>query len=1433
MKQLYLALVALALTFTSVHAQMNYHFSAVQGTYSPLVGGIVPTVENAQSIYDTHDEGFANNIPIGFNFTYEGNSYTQIHANTNGFAAFRPFTQITDHANHDYYTADLGYGPYGRATQVRPILAPLWDDHDLFSTSDIKYLTTGTAPNRVFTLQWSRVYWDASASQLNIEFQLKLYETTNVVEFHYNRLPGALGSNPTAAIGITSTGTGPGAYIALSDASANPTASQFTNYYNISTKPATGQVYRFTSLCANDNTPPVISMNDVQEVFSNSSNPTYYLSPFNLAQITDNCDVNHSNTTVTPTSINCSSPGDATRRVANVAPYAQGNQAFYGSLGTPFEVKNLGGIYLTSLGAFDHNGDGIRGTQDGGIRVGIFDEWGFEVAQTIIKGNAEGIRGNYRFKAIHPVLLRRGRYVVVAKGYNDTELAGNAGIHGVGSYPAGDLGGGAIAYSGTSTYGNNDSTGGFTVPTNGDATANRYQAGTFEYYIGGGGETTLFTIRAEDINGNPAQKQGYVTLYCNPLDCTNDTIAPVVTTLNTSIHTNSNGVATINKFDVIDNVTDNCSIHYDSVFVSQTQFTCNNPVGADATLRQAASSNTSTGNQDFGGELGIPFTVNAANGIVINRLAAFDHNGDGINGTINGGVRVAIFSLNVIPFSKYANLDVTIVGNADGISGGYRYKNVSPVHLPPGNYIIVAKGYNANELNGNLKITGTNTNSNVDLGNGAISFTGNSRYGEANPATFTYPSNPDSYPNQYLAGSFFYSKPGSQDYTVTVTAKDNAGNIGQATATVTVICSGQLDPCANDVTPPTIVSKDITVTAGSNGSATIQPSDVIESVTDNCAVNTNSYSVTPSVFTCTGGGDATPRRPIVSPSNQGNQAFTGELGTPFRVNGAGIMINQLGAFDHLGDGINGTQNGGVRVAIFNANTRSIVQGLDVIVSGNGENFINNFRFVRVNPVMLPMGDYVVVAKGYSSNEMNGNAAIAGIGSYPAGDLGNGAVSYNGNSMYGAMNSNSSFTYPGNPDGTPNRYLAGNFIYSIPAADTVTVTITAQDINGNTGQQTARVAVICPPANPCTNDTQGPTIVPKDVTVRADANGNATIQASDVVESVTDNCTVSSIQLSQSQFTCSGGGGSSSPTRQAIVAPTSTGNQDFYGAMGTPFSVNASSGIVVNQLGAFDHNGDGIQGSIRVAIFNTSTGLIVQGLDATISGLADGVVGGFRVKNVTGVFLPQGNYIVVAKGFDGVDMNGNAAIGGSGSYPAGDLGGGAISYNGPSAHELSNDFKIPSNPDATSNRYLAGSFSYRIPTPDTYQVTITATDPSGNQSTATATVNVVCQQGGARTTSEKQAIVSLQEVGKSNAVRVVPNPSNGRFTLQLANLSVQKVTVQVLTQSGMLVEQKAVNLTGNTALLSVPFDLTRQPAGMYFVKVISADGVQTQKVVIQR
>ncbi|TDH18059.1 hypothetical protein EXU57_24365, partial [Segetibacter sp. 3557_3] len=281
--------------------------------------------------------------------------------------------------------------------------------------------------------------------------------------------------------------------------------------------------------------------------------------------------------------------------------------------------------------------------------------------------------------------------------------------------------------------------------------------------------------------------------------------------------------------------------------------------------------------------------------------------------------------------------------------------------------------------------------------------------------------------------------------------------------------------CSNDTIAPTIIPKNTILFLDANGHATIQPIDVIQTITDNCLVRGSDISVTPNTFSCADVQTSTSIQSFSSTSSAGNQDFYGELGLKFTVGAAGLVITQLGAFDDVGNGIIGTQHGGVRVAIYNQSTKKIVDGLDVIVAGNADGFSGNYRFKHIKPVTVAPGDYLIVAKGYNLYEKNGNAEY-GDETYLAGNSADGLITFS-DSAYWGENTASGFDYPKyskNFRQTP-AYLAGSFKYvgaSTDATDKI-VTITARDISGNSSRVSAHVFVrykgaACETPEPLTN-----------------------------------------------------------------------------------------------------------------------------------------------------------------------------------------------------------------------------------------------------------------------------------------------------------------------------------------------------------------------------
>jgi hypothetical protein len=209
----------------------TYDFASSVGTYTQTSAAatLLPTVRADTSISTAQN--------IGFTFVYEGANYTQFKMGSNGFISLNATG-----------TATLGTNNFSTANATsRPIIAPLWDDLDgaTPASSVAAYELTGTAPNRVLTVEWRNWEWNWNSATPVISFQAKLYETTNVIEFVYRQEATAVASG-SASIGIGSaTGSGAGSFLNLTDV-ITPAVSSLTANTTISVKPITGRIFSFT-----------------------------------------------------------------------------------------------------------------------------------------------------------------------------------------------------------------------------------------------------------------------------------------------------------------------------------------------------------------------------------------------------------------------------------------------------------------------------------------------------------------------------------------------------------------------------------------------------------------------------------------------------------------------------------------------------------------------------------------------------------------------------------------------------------------------------------------------------------------------------------------------------------------------------------------------------------------------------------------------------------------------------------------------------------------------------------------------------------------------------------------------------------------------------------------------------------------------------------
>jgi len=150
----------------------NYSFSWIITTYTPIPSGSV-----IAKGYE--DDSTFGNIPIGFNFNYDNNNYTVVGVSDNGWV--QPGA-ISPPVQYVY--------PMICSTFVRPVICPLNADLLGSAGDTIRYLTSGTAPNRVFAVEWCHFGFHPYGNN-EMNFELKLFESSNKVEFAYQPISTA------------------------------------------------------------------------------------------------------------------------------------------------------------------------------------------------------------------------------------------------------------------------------------------------------------------------------------------------------------------------------------------------------------------------------------------------------------------------------------------------------------------------------------------------------------------------------------------------------------------------------------------------------------------------------------------------------------------------------------------------------------------------------------------------------------------------------------------------------------------------------------------------------------------------------------------------------------------------------------------------------------------------------------------------------------------------------------------------------------------------------------------------------------------------------------------------------------------------------------------------------------------------------------------
>lgn len=139
---------------------------------------------------------------IGFDFYFDQTRYTTFSVTPSGLMSFgtRPYST--------YYPY---YWPNGSPLNSSyPAVCAYWGRYFYpGSNGKVHYKLTGTAPNRMLTVEWLNVQYFGSSTSHYGTYQVRIYERTNKIEFYYGNMsrPPSSSTSYSAAIGIAASST--------------------------------------------------------------------------------------------------------------------------------------------------------------------------------------------------------------------------------------------------------------------------------------------------------------------------------------------------------------------------------------------------------------------------------------------------------------------------------------------------------------------------------------------------------------------------------------------------------------------------------------------------------------------------------------------------------------------------------------------------------------------------------------------------------------------------------------------------------------------------------------------------------------------------------------------------------------------------------------------------------------------------------------------------------------------------------------------------------------------------------------------------------------------------------------------------------------------------------------------------------------------------
>ncbi|KAB1065647.1 T9SS type A sorting domain-containing protein [Salibacter halophilus] len=582
--------------------------------------------------------------------------------------------------------------------------------------------------------------------------------------------------------------------------------------------------------------------------------------------------------------------------------------------------------------------------------------------------------------------------------------------------------------------------------------------------------------------------------------------------------------------------------------------------------------------------------------------------------------------------------------------------------------------------------------------------------------------------------------------TVTLTATDVSGNMSSATATVTV----------EDTTSPVVATQNITVYLDNTGSASIATTDIDNGSSDNCSIDNLSLDVTS--FTCADTGSNTVT--LTATDVSGNMSLATATVT---VEDTTSPVVQ-------------TQN--ITVYLDNSGSASIAT--TDIDNGSSDNCsIDNLSLDVTNFTCADTGANTVTL---TATDVSGNMSSA-TATVTVEDTTSPVVATQNVTVYLDNSGSASISTTDIDNGSNDNCSIDNLsldVMNFTCADTGanTVTLTATDVSGNMSSATATVTV---------EDTTSPVVAKQNVTVYLDNAGSASIATTDVDNGSNDNCSIDNLSLDVTNFTCADTGSNtvsltatdvsgnmSSATATVTVEDTTspvvaTQNVTVY------LDNSGSASISTTDIDNGSNDNCSIDNlSLDVTSFTCAdTGANSVTLTATdVSGNTSSATATVTVEDTTSPVVATQNVTVY------LDNAGSASISTT------DIDNG--SSDNCSIDNLSLDVTNFTCADTGSNT-----------------VTLTATDVSGNMSSATATVTV--EDTTSPVVQTQNITVYLDNAGTASiATTDIDNGSSDNCSIDTMSLDIttfscadtgsQNVVLTVVDEKG--------NTSSNTATVTV-------------------------------